>query len=210
MGDIQGAFTMKAAGPQELERVVFYIDSQAIGEATQPPFELRFHTDAYSPGQHKLYAVGYTGGERELRSNEIRVEFVSAEQGWKAGMRIALPILGIVFTVMVVSFVMMFVAARGAKSLPPGTPRNYGVAGGAICPRCQRPFSRGVLSPNLLVGKLERCPYCGKWSVLAARPLAELRAAEAAELASAEGGDRPAAIDEEERLRRDIDESRYV
>ena len=84
------------------------------------------------------------------------------------------------------------------------------MAGGAICPRCQRPFARGVLSPNLLVGKLERCPFCGKWSVLAARPLAELRAAEAAELASAEGGARPDAADEEERLRREIEESRYI
>jgi len=210
MGAIQGAFTMKAAGPQELDRVVFYIDSQAIGEVSQPPFDLRFHTDAYDLGQHRLYALGYTGDGRELRSNEIQVEFVSAEAGWQAGMRIALPILVIVFGMMAVSFVMMFVAARQAKSLPPGTARNYGAAGGAICPRCQRPFSRHVLAPNLLVGKLERCPFCGKWSVLPARQLAELRAAEAAELASAQGEARRSADDEDERLRRELEDSRYV
>jgi hypothetical protein len=58
------------------------------------------------------------------------------------------------------------------------------------------------------VGKLERCPYCGKVSVVAARSMAELRAAEAAELTAAGAapvnGDNP-----DERLKKDLEDSRY-
>ena len=46
-GEIQGTFSMKAAGPADLQRVVFYVDDQVIGEATAPPFSLRFVTDSY-------------------------------------------------------------------------------------------------------------------------------------------------------------------
>lgn len=80
-------------------------------------------------------------------------------------------------------------------------------AGAAICPKCKRPFARSFLSPNLVVGKLCRCPHCGKWSVVPRATAAELAAAEAADRAASE----PAApaLSEEERLRRKIDASKY-
>ena len=55
---------------------------------------------------------------------------------------------------------------------------KYGMAGGAVCPRCGLPFSRFYLSPNMLVGKLVRCPHCGKISVLPQASLSSLKEAE--------------------------------
>jgi hypothetical protein len=208
-GDIQGAFMVRASGPQDLQRVVFYLDDQTLGEAAQPPFELRFHTESYPLGEHSLSATGFTASGQELRANPVRVRFVSAEEGFQTGMRIVLPLLGIVFGLIALSFVVSFATAGKLKNLPPGAPRQYGAAGGAICPRCGRPFSRHFFSPNMLVGKLERCPFCGKWSILAAQPLSVLRLAEAAEL-DATGGETVPQESEEERLRKELGQSRYL
>jgi len=207
-GKIQGTFSMKVTGPDNLMRVAFYIDDQPIGEVNEEPFRLRFITDDYGAGIHSLYAVGYTGDNRELKSNVIRAEFVSAEEGWQAGLKILGPLLAIVAGVLIFSFILMFITGKKTKNLPPGTLRNYGVVGGAICPRCDRPYPRHVWAPNLLVGKLERCPFCGKWAVVAAKPLAELRAAEAAEMGS-EYVETPSAEDDEDRLRKELENSRF-
>jgi len=210
---VQGTFTLKATnapnGPADIQRVVFYIDQQVLGEDTQAPFELRFNTDAHPLGEHNLHAVGFTASGAEVRSNEIRVSFVSAEEGWQAGLEIAGPMLGIVFVMIVLSTLLSIVGGKKLKRLPPGTPRSYGAAGGAICKRCGRPFPRHFLAPNMLVGKLERCPYCGQWAIVAAHPLEALRAAEAAEIADAQAGVLEDVEDEAGRLRRQIDESRY-
>jgi hypothetical protein len=208
-GDIQGAFTIRASGPEDLQRVVFYLDDAALGEADQPPFELRFHTESYPLGEHSLSATGFTASGREVRSNPVKLRFVSADEGFQTGMRIVLPLLAVVFGLVVLSSVLSIVTAGKLKDLPPGASRQYGAAGGAICPRCGRPFSRHFFSLNMLVGKLERCPFCGKWSILAAQPLSILRAAEAAELEGA-GGEAVPSESEEERLRKELDQSRYL
>lgn len=84
---------------------------------------------------------------------------------------------------------------------------GYGLAGGAICPGCGRAFARHALSPNLIAGKLSRCPHCGKWSIVSRATPAALVAAEAARQTPAEPA--ASALSEEERLRRQIEESRY-
>lgn len=209
-GKIQGTFSMRVSGPDDLEKVSFYIDEEEIGQVIEAPFHLRFVTDHYGLGVRSMYAIGYTEDGSELRSNVIKAEFVSAEEGWDAGLKILAPILAITFGVILFSFIGMFLTGRKTKDLPPGTPRKYGVAGGAICPRCRRPYSRHVFAPNMLVGKLERCPFCGKIAVVAARPLEELRAAEAAELSGADGEPERPAISEQEKLRKDLEDSRYM
>jgi len=62
---------------------------------------------------------------------------------------------------------------------------------------------------NLLVGRLDRCPYCGRWSLVRHRSLAELRAAELAELENAQTDTQLSAVGEEERLRKDLEDSRF-
>lgn len=208
-GKVQGTFTVKASGPQDLSRVIFFLDGEPMGELTQEPFHLRFSTDRYDLGAHILYAIGITAGGHELHSGEIHLQFVSAEEGWQAAMRFIFPLLALIFGLMIFSYVVMFLTTGKTKNLPLGAPRNYGLAGGAICSRCQRPFPRHVLAPNLVAGKLERCPFCGRWSVVRARSQGELRAAEAAELETDQDALQPQALNEDERLRRDLEASRY-
>ena len=163
-------------------------------------------------GEHTFSALGYTSSGRKCESNSLKAVFVTAKEGWEAGLKILVPILSLVFGVTLIMIVAtVFSSGLGGKKLkdlPLGAERKYGMAGGAICPRCKRPFARHLLSPNMVVGKLERCPYCGKVSVVAARSMAELRAAEAAELAAAGAspvnGDSP-----DERLEKDLDDLRY-
>ncbi|MFM8321608.1 MAG: Ig-like domain-containing protein [Chloroflexota bacterium] len=78
-GKIQGTFSMKVSGPDDLQKVTFYIDDQALGDDSEAPFQLRFHTDNYALGEHRLYAAGVTAGGVELRSNEIYAYFVTAD-----------------------------------------------------------------------------------------------------------------------------------
>jgi len=86
-------------------------------------------------------------------------------------------------------------------------PITYGLAGGAVCPKCGLPFSRSIFGLNLLVGKLSRCPHCGKWSVVGRASPEELSAAEA----KLRGEAQPAqpAVDAEAQLRKRIEESKY-
>ncbi len=208
-GDIQGLFTIYVAGPEDLVKVTFYLDEEAMGEVAQPPFELRFNTDNYPLGVHTISAIGLTSAGREVRSNELRVKFVTAEEGFQAGARIVLPLLGVAFAAIIFSSLLAFWGSGKLKQLPLGAPRNYGVAGGAICVRCGRPFPRHFFSLNLLIGKLERCPFCGKWAIVAAVPLEKLRAAEQAELEGAQSV-MTAPLSEGEALRKELDNSRYI
>jgi hypothetical protein len=210
-GKIQGSFTMRAEGPANLQRVVFYIDDQVIGEATEPPFQVKFNTGDYPLGVHALRAIGTTESGREIGSPQQLREFVAAEEGWKAAGRIAIPILGITFGAILLAVLLPMLSGRGKKSsLAPGTPRNYGAFGGAICPRCNRPFARHIWGLNLMVGKLDRCPHCGKWSLARRTPVEILRAAEAAELERAEGsGEIESPLSDEEHLRKELEDSRY-
>ncbi len=206
--DLQGAFSLRVDAPDDVQRVEFQVDGEFLAEIAQPPFHWQGNTDNFEPGLHKFVAIGYTGDGRELRAQEVSSNFLSAEEAQKATGNILVPMLGGIFGLMLISFLVTSLLSRQKGPAPaPGAPRNYGAAGGAICPKCGRPFSRHFFAPNMVLGKLERCPYCGKWSVVAARSAAELAAAEAAEVATA--APTVAEISEEERLRRDLEASRY-
>ncbi|MBN2149062.1 MAG: hypothetical protein JW726_16880 [Anaerolineales bacterium] len=207
--DIQGLFSFKIRGPENLQRVEFMIDGEMIGEDTEAPFKLQFSTDDYPLGEHSLSAVGYTSDGRELQSNVIVVEFVSPDEGMKFVGKILVPMLILVGIALVGSFTVPLLTAKKRGSLPLGEPRKYGIAGGAICPRCQRPFSLNFMAPNMLVGKFDRCPHCGKWAIMRARPINDLRAAEAAELEMAKTQGLVTEETEADKLRKDLENSRY-
>ena len=209
--DIQGLFTLKVNNPPaDLTRVEFYIDSSLMGTDTTPPFNLQFNTDSYPVGTHTLSAVGYTSAGTQLNSNKIVSQFVPAGAGVQSITRIILPILGLVVLIALISVFLPILLSRGKlASAPLGTERKYGVGGGAICPKCNRPFPLRLWWINLGVNKIDRCPYCGKWSFVRPRSLAELRQAEAAELSSVKS-DVPMGVESEaDKLKRDLDDSRY-
>lgn len=209
-GEMQGTFSLRATGPDTLERVVFTLDGEPMGEVGEAPFNFSFNTDNHAMGEHTLAATGYTRDGRTLQSNEIRREFVTAEQGWQSGLRILGPILALVLAVTLITTFLPLIGGKKRLDTPPGEERQYGFAGGAICPRCQRPFPLRVLSINVSpFHRLDRCPYCGKWSVLRPRPLQELRAAERAELTRQKAEIPAPEESEEEKLLKELERSRY-
>jgi hypothetical protein len=209
-GRIQGTFSMIASGPDNLEQVTFMIDEQVVGTALASPFRLRFSTSDYPLGVHTITASGETSDGSLLESNVVRVEFVSADEGWQTAAKIALPIVGIVFAVMLFGFLFPLLLGRGKhEHLPSGAQRSYGMLGGGICPKCKRPFALHVFGLNLIGGKFDRCPYCGRWSLVRRLPLEALRKAEAAEL-EAEKSAAGTPEESEEEYRKQIEDSRYL
>jgi hypothetical protein len=211
-GDIQGTFSLQASGPDDLQRVVYYIDDEVLGETTAPPWRLRFVTDNFPNGRHILYAIGYTASGAELRSNEFTPNFVPAGEGAAAALRILVPIVALIAGVALLSAFLPVITGRKAHPVAPGEERRYGAAGGAICPRCQRPFPLNFFDINAApFHKLSRCPHCGRFGLVRRRSLPELRAAEAAELEQLGGtGQFEPELTEEEKLRRDLERSRYL
>jgi hypothetical protein len=209
-GEVQGAMRLKVSGPSDLQRVVFLLDDEVMGEATVAPWQLAFHTDSFAPGKHSMTAVGYTSGGLTLQSNEISTRFLSATEAGGATSRLVVSLLGGIGALMLLSFGLTTFLSRGRKAATaPGSPRSYGLAGGAICPGCHRPYARHYLAPNMILGKLERCPHCGKWAVVAARSPAELAAAEAAELAQANSQNALDAAEGADRMAQDLEDSRF-
>ncbi len=90
----------------------------------------------------------------------------------------------------------------------PGAPRDYGIIGGAVCPKCGHPFSLALFSLKLgLDARLARCESCGKWSVVRRSSPDELRAAE---LAEAQPSQPIREKSEEEKLKDLVDQSRFT
>lgn len=205
--EIQGLFTMKAEGPASLIRVEFYLDDILMGEDTEAPFGFQFSTDSYPPGTHNLKAVGYTSGGEKMESNSISAVFIPEDEVGQRMLGILGPILAVVAVAVVASSVVPFLM-RGGKPIPLGQPRRY-LFGGTLCPKCGRPFELSLMKLNLVVGALDRCPHCGKWSLIRRVPINILRDAEAAELEQAESRGQVTEMSEEDKLKRDLDASRY-
>jgi hypothetical protein len=209
-GDIQGTFSMKVTNPSNLVKIQFYIDNTMIAEDTEPPFKVQFVTDDYAPGMHTMHAIGYTSDGRELLTREMKFNYINAEESRQRGLKITVPILALVLIWVLFSKVVPTLS-RGRKKgelLPPGG-HNYGVIGGTICPRCVHPFALNLFSPNLLVGKLVRCPNCGKWFIGRRASIDDLRIAEKAAFAQAHGAPQFSEMKDEEKIRKGLDDSKY-
>lgn len=209
-GDIEGLFTLHAEGPDTLEKVIFYLDGQVLIEDSESPFRYQFHTQDYELGIHTMSAVGFASDGREMRSNEIRSNFVSPKESWNTTLKIVVPLLAVIGGFTLLSFLIPWLSGRGKSlQIPLGTSRNYGIQGGTICPKCNRPFGLHVWALNLsFVGKLDRCPHCGRWSFVRKVHPDLLRAAEIAELQDANVLEQTPESTQE-KLKRSLDESRY-
>jgi hypothetical protein len=132
-GRIQGTFSMRVRGHDNLVRVEFFLDDTLIGETNEPPYRFQFKTDTYTEGIHTLSAIGYTSDGRMLTSNERRVEFVSPQEGPQQVFKIILPIFALIFILAAISVLIPTITGRGKRSnVSLGSPRSYGISGGAI------------------------------------------------------------------------------
>ena len=210
---IQGLFTMEATGPSHLVSVTFKIDDTVVGEVTSPPFKIQFDTDDYPAGWHNLTALGKTIDGHALTASARRFEFVSADYAWSIVGRIILVVGGSVGALMLFGIAVQFLPSLLGKKptpLPLGAPQRYGLKGGAICLKCHRPYSIHLWSFNFGARVLDYCSHCGKWSLMRRATPGELAAAESAELVMAQPETPVAEATPEEKLKRQLDESRYV
>lgn len=208
---IQGSFRMEVEGPANLTAVTFKIDTTVVDTLTAAPFRVDFQTDDYGLGWHAMTAEAQTADGRTLVSAPRRFEFVDASVGNSAALRIVGPLFGIILGVMAVVFVLSMLPTWTGrrKPVPLGAPRDYGVLGGTICPKCGRPFPLHLWSINIsFAGKYDRCDHCGKWNLVRRASPEALRAAEAAELR--QGRPASAAPSAAPPLEKEIDDSRYV
>jgi hypothetical protein len=202
-GEIQGRFSLKVRAPDDIDRVAYYIDDELVFEGFEPPFKWQFNTASFPEGRHTFSAVGYKADGTEVRAESFTRVFLSPDSAWGKTTGMVVPILVIVGIATLAGIAGPMLLGRKKKHVP----GVYGVAGGAVCPRCRFPFSRGVMAPNMVVGKLVRCPHCGKISIRPRASTAELAAAEERYAADSEGTIE--APDEGEKLRRMIEESRF-
>lgn len=173
-GEIQGQFSLRVTGPEDLVEVHFMIDNTLMTTLVEPPFDYQFSTDAYPPGPHTLTVVGILSDGTQLLGPEFKRVFLSAEKAKEETIRLMVPILvGVGGIILLAALVPLIFSRKNAYQLG-----KYGLAGGAVCTRCHLPFSRNLISPNLFAGKLECCPHCGKWAIVRAASSQELTEAE--------------------------------
>lgn len=201
---IQGSFSVKVTAPDAVLRVSLYLDGEQIGLDDEAPYDLHFRTGDFSAGDHQLWVEAKMENGGTLKSEKRRLIFLTAEEGIGSITNYLLPIFLIVGAVSALSLLVTLRDGDG-HAFKPGV---YGLAGGAVCRRCGLPFSRRVMAPNLIVGKLARCPHCGLWAIARRASEATLRVAEARFEADAYRGSYQAATQAQD-WRQRIDETRF-
>ncbi len=207
--NIQGTFSFRVSGPDDLATVTFYIDDQIVAEDNEAPFRHQFKTEAYPLGVHTLRATGLTQDGRELSSNSLTRNFISGSSAGRTTLYIVIPILIIAIGGRLLS---SWITNRGRnKSQGQSEINVHGPFGGTICPKCNKPFARHIWGFNVVVGKYDRCPHCGKWSLVRAMPPDVLDASvEAMQQAKATQDQvKPDDTDDEDRLRKRLDDSKF-
>ena len=209
----RGTFKLSVSGPGNIKAVTYLIDGEVIGQVSTEPFALSFNTDQYAAGFHNLSASIETVDGQTVTTAPRQFEFATAEQESSFMKGFLIPLFGgiAVLLVIIVGAQFLFFRKKSKVDLPMGAERNYGIAGGTICPRCKRPFALGLFSLNMgITSKLTRCPYCGRWGVFKHFSLDQLRAAEAAELADAQAEHPVQEKSQAEKLNELLDESRFT
>lgn len=204
---IQGTFSFRVSGPANLSRVTFYIDDDVVGEDSEAPFRLQFKTDDFPLGTHRLYAIGVTQDEQELTSNSLSRTFISSSSANRTTLYIIIPIVIIAVGGRLLS---SWIANRGNEGGNKAAQNVHGAFGGTICPKCHKPFAMHIWGPNIVVGKFDRCPHCGKWSVVRrAHPDVLNTAVEAMQQAEQEHTQPANKTDDETDWRKRLDDSKF-
>ena len=227
--EIRGTFTIALVGPLEpVQSVTFTVDGQEMTTVTAAPYSFKYKTDDYGFGWHEYAALVTLKDGTTVTTAARRFLHVSQEEEFASVQKIIFPLVGgvLLITLLGVGGQFLFMRQRG-NPITPGEARNYGWRGGTICKRCNRPFAIHLFSPHFGPFTLDRCDHCGKVAMVTRYPTDVLRAAEQAEkeafknaessigfrnLAKAgtiAAGDLAAPESEEDRLRRQLDDSRY-
>lgn len=176
-GNIQGNMTLTLSGDEtQVSQVTYLMDDTILVSLNTPPFSFSFNTDKYPQGMHILSAKVKNQDGQIFQTEGLNRNFLTSEQAGQGTRDLLIPILAIVVISLLISTLGQSLFNRKPGEHKPG---DYGAFGGTVCPKCGNPFSRSFFGVNLVAGRLERCPYCGKWSFTHRADLSELAAAEA-------------------------------
>ncbi|MDD5370140.1 MAG: Ig-like domain-containing protein, partial [Anaerolineaceae bacterium] len=209
---VRGAFSLNVTSTSSLQSVTYLIDGQVMQEVKAAPFKFSFNTGKYPSGWHDLSATAITTDGRMLQSQLKHLNFLSAEQEKTAMTGTIFPILGGLVGIVVVVALAQFVLFRTRKraAVPPGAQRSYGMSGGAICPRCKRPFPLHWYAMNAgITTKLDTCENCGRFGLFHRASREALLKAEQDELRQAQPQVSTHELSEEEKLKQQVNSSRY-
>lgn len=173
-GEIQGSFSLQVRSPDDVVRVEYFLDGELVFTSNEAPFKYKFNTTDFELREHTFSAIGYRLDGSQIHSSEIVRVFISAEQSWEKVGKILVPLLvGVALLTLLGSGGSVLLGRKREFKLG-----EYGIAGGVICPRCTFPYARNLWAPNMLVGKLQCCPHCGKWAIVPRASGSMLAAAE--------------------------------
>ena len=179
-GQVQGNMELSIKGDLEAVSAVQYLmDGAPMGSLlAEEPYKLRFITDDYPSGAREIGAVITLKDGTVVNAQPYKVAFLSSAEAGNATKKILIPIGIVVIGSLLVS---AFLQLKTGKV----TPGSYGPMGGVVCPKCGKPAPRSIFGLNLVTGKLQRCPHCGKWSIVRRASADELARAEAVLLGDA-------------------------
>jgi uncharacterized C2H2 Zn-finger protein len=178
--DINGHFSLSAHVSSDVVRVEFYLDDALQFTATGSSFSWAFDTNDYPLGQHNITAVAYDSAGQQASSSVLSKNFVEMPVSFYF---ILILVVGVA---VVISVVAVFYARK--KS------------GFTKCPNCGYVFRRQYGWIHLGTVYRNICPKCGKgfWAKSYDGPIDN----------NEESSSRDT-LSEEERLKRDIEDSKY-
>lgn len=185
--NVRGTFTISLSGDEsQVDTIVFLIDGAVMATVEEAPFRFQFHTDTYGFGVHQLSAQVFLLDGSMVSTRSVGMNFISPDKERGSLTTLFIGIGGALILALVIFGLVQFLVfkRKPGRAIQPGEARQYGLLGGAICPKCGRAFPRHIWGINLGVGKFDRCEHCGKWSLTTRATPEALRAAEAAELES--------------------------
>lgn len=208
--NIRGKFTISLIGQEDqVESVTFMIDNAPMITVQEAPFKYQFHTDDFGFGFHLLSAeVTRKDGLVEVTPS-LQYNFVSPEEERGQIVNILLIVGGVILLAYVIFALIqgIFFKDRAKRSKHVVAGQTYGMLGGTICPKCGSPFSRHIWGIKLVVGRLDRCDYCGKWVMTNRATQESLREAEKVKLAERDGSEASIPIPE---TKDQLDQTKYI
>ena len=206
--NVRGTMSISLVGDEtRVERITFWIDDTEMTTLTQSPFKFQFQTDDYGFGWHNLSAQVTTKSGQTFTTSPIRYNFVTPEEESSGIKNIFLPLGVVIIAALGISALIQLIGKP--KTAPqPGQPRNYGLLGGTICPKCGHAFPRHIWAMNLMVARLDRCDSCGRFVMTRRATPEQLAAAEASEAAQINQTVQPVIWQGEESDQ--LDESKYI
>ena len=158
--DVQGNMTLFVDGDLSgAQRVIYYIDDAVMADLTEEPFRVSFNTDNYDPGARQMRAEVTTTAGTVITVGPIVYNFLSAAESGEKTIKLIVVIVLITLAGVGIS---MFISSRQKGG---ATDAGGGMYGLAVCKKCGKTFPRSFFGINIVVGKFERCPHCGKWQI---------------------------------------------